>query len=119
VDTAPAPFERDAPLWLAEDRASRAYLATCAGVVGDPVDPRYLDGVFASALVADGMAAYDAGRHRDALDLFGSALRAPGGEQLRAYNGLYLANWALGRRAEAEEAFGRGAEFGLGTSASR
>jgi outer membrane protein OmpA-like peptidoglycan-associated protein len=113
VDTAPAPFERDAPLWLVDDAAPRAYLATCAGGVGDAVDPRYLDGVFASALVADGMAAYDGGRHRDALDLFGAALRAPGGEQLRAYNGLYLANWALGRRAEAEEAFGRGADFGL------
>jgi outer membrane protein OmpA-like peptidoglycan-associated protein len=113
VDTTPAPFERDSPLWLAADDAARAYLRTCEGRVGDPVDPAYLDGVFASALIADAMAAYDAGRHRDALDLFEVALRAPGGDQLRAHQGLYLANRALGRRAAAEEALGRAVDFGL------
>lgn len=113
VDTAPAPFERDSPLWLASDANRRAYLRTCEGAIGDAVDPAYLDGVFASALVADGMAAYDAGRHRDALDNFEAALRAPGGDQLRAHNGVYLARWALGQRAEAEQAFARAVDFGF------
>lgn len=113
VDTSPAPFERDSPLWLAADGNRRAYLRTCEGAIGDAVDPAYLDGVFASALVADAMAAYDAGRHGDALGLFEAALRAPGGEQLRAYNGLYLAHWALGRRADAEQSFARALDFGF------
>jgi outer membrane protein OmpA-like peptidoglycan-associated protein len=113
VDTTPAPFERDSPLWLASDDATRAYLRTCEGKVGEPVDPGYLNGVFASALIADALAAFDAGRQRDALDLFEAALRAPGGDQLRTYEGLYLANRALGRRAAAEEAFGQAVDFGL------
>ncbi len=113
VDTSPAAFERDSPLWLAADGPRRAYLRTCEGAIGDAVDPAYLDGVFASALVADAMASYDAGRHRDALGLFEAALRAPGGEQLRTYNGLYLTHRALGRRAEAEQAFARAVDFGL------
>jgi outer membrane protein OmpA-like peptidoglycan-associated protein len=113
VDTTPAPFEQDSPLWLAADGATRAYLRTCEGKVGDPVDPAYLDGVFASALVADAMTAYDTGHHRDALDLFEVALRTPGGDQLRTHNGRYLANRALGSRAAAEEAFGQAVGFGL------
>jgi tetratricopeptide (TPR) repeat protein len=113
VDTTPAPFERDSPLWLAADDATHAYLRTCEGKVGDPVDPRYLDGMFASALIADALAAYDARRYRSALDLFEAAMRVPGGNQLRAHQGLYLANRKLGRRAAAEEAFGRAVDFGL------
>jgi outer membrane protein OmpA-like peptidoglycan-associated protein len=35
------------------------------------------------------------------------------GEQQRVLNGLYLANWSLGRRQEAEQAFARLVEFGL------
>jgi hypothetical protein len=113
VDTTPARFEREAPLWLVDDASARAYLRTCERAVGEPVDPRYIDGVFASALVADGMTAFDAGRYRDARDIFETALRTPGGDQLRTHNGLYLVSRALGRSAEAEEAFGRGVEFGL------
>ena len=113
VDTTPAPFERDSPLWLAADGGRRAYLRTCEGAIGTAVDPAYLEGIFASALVADAMTAYDAGQHRDALGLFEAALRVPGGDQIRTHNGLFLANWALERPAEAEQAFARAVEFGL------
>jgi outer membrane protein OmpA-like peptidoglycan-associated protein len=113
VDTTPARFEHDSPLWLAADHATRAYLRTCEGKVGDAVDPAYVDGVFASALVADAMAAYDRKHYRDALDLFEAALRTPGGNQLRTHAGRYLANKALGNGAAAEEAFGQAVNFGL------
>ena len=37
----------------------------------------------------------------------------PAGDQLRVHNGLYLANWRLGRREAAAEAFDRLVDFGL------
>ena len=113
VDLTPARFEREAPLWLADDAAAGAYLQTCERAVGEPVDARYIDGVFASALIADAMTAFDSGRHRDALSLFEATLRTPGGDQIRTYNGIYMANRALGQAAESEAAFGRAVEFGL------
>ncbi len=37
----------------------------------------------------------------------------PGGEQLRTYNGVYLANWQLGRRDAATQSFGQLVDYGL------
>jgi hypothetical protein len=48
-----------------------------------------------------------------ALGMYQQALAAPGGEQLRVYNGIYLTNWRLGRVTEAEQAFGRVVASGL------
>jgi outer membrane protein OmpA-like peptidoglycan-associated protein len=113
VDPTPLPFFRDAPAWT-EDPATEGYVKTCQGTkAGDPINPLYLDRIVAAALVADGVDAYDRGRYQEALDLYASALRTPGGDQARVYNGLYLANWRLGRRAQAEAAFVKVVAYGL------
>ena len=64
--------------------------------------------------VADGIRAYEAGQHRQALAFYEEAQGlAPADQQLRIRNGLYLANQALGRDREAEEAFGSVVDYGL------
>jgi tetratricopeptide (TPR) repeat protein len=113
VDPTPTPFFRDSPVWVKEDPTQRGYWETCRSVVGDAVDPRYLEGIFASALVADGIAAYEAGRPWQALAFYQRAARLPAGDQTRVHNGLYLANWAVGRRDEAEAAFAQVVDLGL------
>jgi hypothetical protein len=114
IDPTPTAFFRDSPVWVRNDPAQQGYLVTCGGQIGDAIDPRYLETVFSSALVADAIAAYDAGRPREALALYQRAALLPsGGDQLRVQNGLYLANWALGRRREAEAAFSRLVDLGL------
>jgi tetratricopeptide (TPR) repeat protein len=113
VDIVPTTFFNDSPGW-APDALTQAYLKTCESKPGERIDPAYLDGILAAALLGDAIAAYDAGRYREALDLYESALRMPGGDQLRAYNGVYLANWKLGRRDRAAEAFRQIVDYGLG-----
>lgn len=112
VDLTPTAFFNDSPGWT-KDRYISAYLATCAGMVGDPIDEVYLDGIQAAALLGDAAEAYNAGDFAQALDLYESASRTPAGDQLRVYNGLYLANWRLGREGEAAQAFGNLVDFGL------
>lgn len=112
VDMTPTPFFRDSPAWLA-DRTQAAYLRTCAGNAGDPVDPTYLASLFSAAAVADGIKAYEGGRYADALARYSQALAQPAGDQIRVYNGLYLTNAALGRTTEAEAAFGTLVAYGL------
>jgi tetratricopeptide (TPR) repeat protein len=113
VDVAPTPHFRDAPAW-AEDRANQAYINTChEAKVGDPIPPAYLDRILAAALTSDAIEAYDAGRYQEALDLYMSARNLSGGDQLRVYNGIYLANRKLGRHAAASEAFGDIVDYGL------
>ena len=43
----------------------------------------------------------------------GAYRSSPDGRQLRVYNGIYLANWKLGRRDGATRAFGNLVDFGL------
>jgi hypothetical protein len=112
VDTEPTTFFKESPAWVVDD-GIKGYLRTCLSKVGEPVDPSYLDGILAAALIADGIQAYDAGRYEAALDLFRAAERTPAGNQLRVHNGLYLANWRLGRDGDAEGAFSRLVDFGL------
>ncbi|MGC4078994.1 MAG: OmpA family protein [Rubrivivax sp.] len=114
VDPTPLASFRDAPAWV-EDPATQGYVRTCQGTkAGDPINPVYADRIVGAALVADAMQAYDAGRYREALDLFTTARAAPGGDQFRVFNGLYLASWKLGRRERAEQAFGELVDLGLG-----
>ena len=40
-------------------------------------------------------------------------MSTPAGNQFRVLNGLYLANWKLGHRQQAEAAFGRIVDYGL------
>ncbi|HUK41357.1 MAG TPA: OmpA family protein, partial [Candidatus Acidoferrales bacterium] len=90
------------------------YINTCqASKVGDPIQPAYLDGILAATLLSDAITFYDRGNYRAALDQYTAALAMPGGNQLRVYNGLYLANLKLGRTKAADEAFDKIVDYGL------
>ncbi len=113
VNITPTAYFRDSPTW-APDQATEGYIKTCQGTKpGDPINPAYVDRIVAAALVSDAIDAYNDGQYQESLDLYQSALRASGGDQLRVYNGLYLASWKLGRRNEAAQAFGRIVDYGL------
>lgn len=113
VDPTPLAFFRDAPAWV-EDPATQGYIKTCQGTkAGDPINPLYLDRILAATQIAEATDAYNAGRYRDALDLYSGALATPAGNQLRVHNGIYLANWKLGRRAESQAAFAKIVDFGI------
>jgi hypothetical protein len=112
VDLTPTAFFNDSPGWE-KDRYIDAYLKTCGGKVGDLIDPVYLDGILTAVLVSEAIEAYNAGHYREALDRYVSAASMPAGDQLRVHNGLYLANWRLGRHGEAAEAYGRLVDYGL------
>jgi hypothetical protein len=113
VDATPVPSFRDAPAWT-EDPATQGYIRTCQGTrAGDPINPLYADRIVAAALVAEAIDAYDAGRWQESLDLYTSAQRSAAGDQFRVYNGLYLANWKLGRRERAEAAFNQIVDYGM------
>nr|MBL8412019.1 OmpA family protein [Dechloromonas sp.] len=113
VDPTPLAFFRDAPAW-SDDPATQGYIKTCQGTkAGDPINPLYLDRILAATQIAEAIDAYNAGRYRDALDLYSAALATPSGNQLRVHNGIYLANWKLGRKADAQAAFAKIVDFGL------
>ncbi|MEA3155027.1 MAG: hypothetical protein QOK44_2616 [Betaproteobacteria bacterium] len=113
VDATPITYFQDAPAWT-EDPATLGYIRTCQGTKpGDPINPLYVDRVLTGATISEGIDAYNAGRYKESLELFENALNSPQGNQLRVYNGLYLANWKLGRRAAAAESFGKVVDFGV------
>jgi outer membrane protein OmpA-like peptidoglycan-associated protein len=113
IDPTPAAFFNDSPVF-AKDASTDSYIKTCQGTkVGDNVDQTYADRIVVASLVNDGIEAYDQGRYRDALDVYQSALKTPGGEQLRVLNGIYLANYKLHRTRAAMEAFGKVVDYGL------
>jgi outer membrane protein OmpA-like peptidoglycan-associated protein len=117
VDATPIGFFRDSPSWT-NDASVKSYIDTCqATKVGDAISPTYLNGILTAAIVSDAINAYDASRYRDALELYATAERTPAGNQLRVLNGLYLTNWKLGHREQAEEAFGRVVDYGLDNNA--
>lgn len=113
VDPTPLAFFRDAPAW-SEDPATEGYIKTCQGTkAGDPINPLYVDRIVTATLVAEAIEAYGAGRYQESLDLYNSALSTPSGKQLRVLNGIYLANWKLGRQQQADVAFGKIVDYGL------
>jgi len=113
VDATPLDYFRDSPAWTEDDETS-SYVRNCQKTkVGDLADPKYLDGLLASSLIAQAIEAYDAGEYQQALDLYRSAAAVPGGDQLRLYVGLYLTNQKLGNRAAEDEAFQRLVAYGL------
>jgi outer membrane protein OmpA-like peptidoglycan-associated protein len=113
VDISPTTYFRDSPTWV-KDPLVDGYVKTCQGTkVGDPIDPVYLDGVMTATLISDAINFYNGSRYKESLDLYKSALRLPAGEQLRVFNGIYLASWKLGRKEEAAQAFGRIVDYGL------
>lgn len=111
VDPSPVPFHRDAPVWM-PDGAQDAYLRTVAAEPGSQADWEYMESLAAEALIQEGMAAFKAGNAEDAANRFNAALRAPRGQQLRSYNGLYLAHVLAGDRRAASASLDKLLEFG-------
>ena len=113
VNLTPLPHLQDAPAWT-KDPSVDAYVRTCqATKPGDRIDPAYLDGILAASLIAEASDLFDGGRYQEAIDVYRSALSTPKGDQLRVHNGIYSASWKLGRRADAERAFGEAVRVGL------
>jgi outer membrane protein OmpA-like peptidoglycan-associated protein len=113
INVTPTMFYGESPVFV-RDPSTEAYVKSCQGTrPGDPIDQVYTDRILVASLINDGIEAYHAKRYKDALDLYQSALRMPGGEQLRVLNGIYLSNAALHRRNEANEAFVRLVDYGL------
>jgi outer membrane protein OmpA-like peptidoglycan-associated protein len=113
VDLTPLTYFQDSPAWT-EDPATLGYIRTCQGTkTGEPINAMYVDRILSAALIADAIDSYNAARYRESLEQYQAALRTPGGDQLRAYNGVYLANWKLGRQAEAQAAFTQLVDYSL------
>lgn len=105
LDTNPVPFFRDSPV-IAKDRVVEGYIRTAESKPGSFADPVYLERLPTSALVTDATKAYNGDRIQDALTLYEAAAKRPDGQQMKVFNGLYLAHWRMGKREEAENAFG-------------
>lgn len=113
VNVTPTPYFSDTPVWV-KDQTVDAYIKTCQGTrVGDTIDPVYRDGIDTATVISDAILAYEKRNFREALALYGRAVQAATGDQLRVHSGLYLANWKLGKRADAEKAFGKIVDHGL------
>lgn len=113
VDVTPTPYYRDAPLW-AKDPTTDAYIKTCQGTkLGEALDPAYVERLTASALVNDGILAYEARHFRESLAYYRAARKLPGGEQHRVRIGTYLAASKLGRHDDMVDAFGDLVDYGL------
>jgi outer membrane protein OmpA-like peptidoglycan-associated protein len=113
VDAIPLAYYADSP-FVAPDRVTEGYVKSCQGTrVGDSLDPAYLDNIAASAEINDAIAAYDAKRYQQALDIFINVLGTKAGDQLRVRNGIYLVSVKLGRKNDATEAFGAIVDYGL------
>ena len=116
VDATPTLTFAESPVW-ADDAATAAYIKTCQETkVGDPLNPAYVERMNAATLISDGINEFDNKHYRESLAFYRTALGAPGGDQLRAHNGLYLANWKLNRHDDAADAFGRLVNFSLMTN---
>ena len=116
VDVTPTVFFQDSPVWI-QDAATTGYVKSCqATKVGDPIDQAYADRIIVASLISDAIDAYEAKRYKDAVDLYQGALRTPGGDQLRVYNGLYLSNARLKKMPEAAASFGKLVDHGLKSS---
>jgi len=113
VDATPTPVFEDSPVWT-DDPSIQAYVATCqASKVGDPIKREYLDGLLAAALISEAQDAYEHGRYAEALSLYTTASKAPSGEQLRVYDGIYMSLDKLGRTDQAASAFRDLVDYGI------
>jgi outer membrane protein OmpA-like peptidoglycan-associated protein len=116
LDANPTQYYRDSPV-IVRDGSTDAYARTAAMPSGQKADPEYIERVVTAALISEATSAYNSARYDEALNLYTNAAASPGGEQLRVFNGLYLANWKLGRSDDSEKAFGRIVAYGLANNA--
>ena len=113
VDGTPTTVFRESPVWTT-DPATQAYISTCqATKVGDPINKEFLDGLMTASLIGQGDQAYNAGQYQSALNLYLAAKTSPAGDQLKAYNGIYLTRWKMNQVPEASAAFGDAVAYGL------
>ena len=113
VNSTPTPYFSDTPVWV-KDQPVEAYIKTCQGTkVGDAIDPIYRDSIETATVISDAIVAYEKRNFREALALYARAVQAATGDQLRVHSGLYLANWKLGKKADAESAFGKIVDYGI------
>ncbi len=115
LDLSPTRFYTESPS-LVRDRAVQGYLETTEKAAGQPADALYLEQIPTAALLAEAQDAYNNEKWDRALELTEVAAQRDDGQQLRTFNGLYMANMKLGRTADAEAAFGKIAALGLATS---
>lgn len=115
VDTTPTPFYRDSPS-LTKDRVVEGQIRTAQAATGSSADEVYLSRIPISALIGEASKLYEAGNYPEALRYYEAAAARPEGQQLRVFNGLYLANTQLGRTDEAEKAFAKIVALGLATN---
>lgn len=113
IEHAPVAYFADSPVWTT-DPAILAYIRSCQGTkAGDPISQAYADRILAAAFLTDAINAYNDRRYKEALELYRTVQKTPGGDQLRTYNGLYLASVKLSRRADAAEAFAKVVDYSL------
>jgi tetratricopeptide (TPR) repeat protein len=115
LDTTPTPYYRDSPV-LVKDKIVDGYIRTSQTPPGQPAVKDYFDRLATATTINEGTLAYNSDRYQEALDLYKAALAAPYGEQLRSFNGIYLASWKLGRTQEAEAAFGKIVALGIASN---
>jgi outer membrane protein OmpA-like peptidoglycan-associated protein len=113
VDNTRTPYYIDTPVWV-KDASVDAYIQTCQGTkVGDPISTIYRQGVDIATTISDAIIAYEQRNFSLALALYQRAVSAPSGDQLRVHSGLYLVNLKMGKRTDAEQAFGKIVDSGL------
>lgn len=112
LDATPTPYYRDSPV-LVKDKVVEGYIRTSETPPGKAADLAYFERVATAPMVNDATNAYNNERYQDALTLYSSAASTPAGEQIRVLNGIYLANWKLGKTGEAEDAFGKVVALGI------
>ncbi len=112
VDMRPLAYYRDSPV-MVKDKVVEGYVRTSRTAPGQKADAAYLERIATAAVVNDATILYNAQRYQEALGQYRSALAMPAGDQIRVLNGIYLSTVKLGQMAEAEEAFGRLAAYGI------
>jgi uncharacterized lipoprotein YmbA len=112
LDHTPLPYYQDSPV-LVKDPVIDGYVKTSATPPGQRADAYYIERVAVATVINEATTLYNAEKYQDALAQYRAAGGAPGGEQLRVLNGIYLANTKLGRTAEAELAFGKVVAYGI------
>ena len=113
INHTPTAYFQESPAWM-EESFETGYIQTCEkSKPGDRVQAKYRDGLPTQALLSEATALYESGNYKQALERFAKAAGTRAGDQLRARNGIYLANLKLGRSAAAAAAFGDIVDYGL------